>query len=102
MCIRTLQCHCCRCLVAANNNAVADLVAEALVVLSAAQSDADTNLAYVQRTGTRGRPAYIIDAIQLENMLVLNFKVPQIAKLFGVSVRTIKRWMNCIGLHVSD
>ena len=92
-----------RCLVAANNNAAADLVAEALVVLNAAQNEAETNYnPPLQRTGARGRPNYVIDSIQLEHMLILNFKVPQIAQLFGVSVRTIRRRMNEIRLHVSD
>ena len=90
-----------RCLLAANNNAAADLVAEALALLNAAQNDAETNHNVpLQRNGAPGRPKYVIDSVQLENML--HFKVPQIAMLFGVSVRTIRRRMNEIRLHVSD
>ena len=92
-----------RCLLAANNNAAADLVAEALALLNAAQNDAETNHNIpLQRNGAPGRPKYVIDSVQLENMLMLHFKVPQIAMLFGVSVRTIRRRMNEIRLHVSD
>ena len=35
-------------------------------------------------------------------MLQLHFKVPHIARLFGVSVRTIRRRMKYAGLYVSD
>ena len=71
-----------RCLLAANNNAAADLVAEALALLNAAQNDAETNHnVQLQRNGAPGRPKYVIDSVQLENMLMLHFKVPQIAML---------------------
>ena len=89
-------------LIAAQNHGVADLVAEAVVLLSSqniAEYDIHTP---IHRTGTRGRPRFLIDQTQLENLLVLHFKVPQIASLLGVSIRTVRRRMDDIGLRVSD
>ena len=54
------------------------------------------------RTGNRGRPQVLINTDQLAYMLQLHFKVPHIARLFGVSVRTIRRRMGAAGLCVSD
>ena len=89
-------------LIAAQNHGVADLVAEAVVLLSSqniAEYDIHTP---IQRTGTRGRPRFLIDQTQLENLLVLYFNAPQIASLFGVSIRTVRRQMDDMGLCVSD
>ncbi|KAL5510475.1 hypothetical protein EMCRGX_G006027 [Ephydatia muelleri] len=93
-----------RCLIAAGAHTVADLVAEGLVMLAAADSDAENATIHVavMRTGDRGRPKILLNTSQLADMLQLHFKVPHIARLFGVSVRTIRRRMKDAGLYVSD
>ena len=75
-------------------------MAEALVLLNAAQNDAETNHNVpLQRNGAPGRPKYVIDPVQLENMLMLHFKVPEIAMLFreldAVISDIIQRFPNC-------
>ena len=93
-----------RCLFAAGAHTIADLVAEGLVLLAAADNDAENTTIQVaaMRTGHRGRPKFLINYSQLADMLQLHFKVPYIARLFGVSVRTIRRRMKDAGLYVSD
>ena len=93
-----------RCLIAAGAHTVADLVAEGLVMLAAADNDAENATIHVavMRTGDRGRPKFLLNTSQLADMLQLHFKVPHIARLFGVSVRTIRRRMKDAGLYVSD
>ena len=79
-------------------------MAEGLVILDAAENDAENASIQVtvMRTGNRGRPQVLINTDQLAYMLQLHFKVPHIARLFGVSVRTIRRRMEAAGLCVSD
>ena len=73
-------------------------------MLAAADNDAENaNIQVaVMRTGNRGRPKYFINTSRLADMLKLHFKVPQIARLFGVSVCTIRHRMKDAGLYVSD
>ena len=83
------------------HNTIADLVAEGLVMLGAAEIDAENAeiQVAVMRTRDIGRPKILINTNQLADMLQLHFKVPQIAKLFGVSVCTIRHRMqapNCM------
>ena len=75
-------------------------MAEGLVILDAAENDAENASIQVavMRTGNRGRPQVLINVDQLAYMLQLDFKVPHIARLFGVSVRTIRRRMEAAGL----
>lgn len=52
------------------------------------------------RTGDRGRPHWDISPEQLEYLLEFNFTVKEIARLFCVSYRTIRRRMSEYGLSV--
>lgn len=52
-------------------------------------------------TGNRGRPTFNIEEPQLSYMIENGFKVPVIAKLFGVSTSTIERRMAKYGLSIS-
>ncbi|XP_035990299.1 uncharacterized protein LOC105920722 isoform X1 [Fundulus heteroclitus] len=52
------------------------------------------------RTGNRGRPLWDISGEQLQFLLEFNFTVREIAKLFGVSYRTVRRRMTENGLSV--
>ena len=51
-----------RCLIAAGAHTVADLVAEGLVMLAAADNDAENATIHVavMRTGDRGRPKFLL------------------------------------------
>lgn len=53
-------------------------------------------------TAQRGRPAFYIQEEQLQYLLEFNFSVPEIARLFDVSVATIRRRMTQYGLKVMD
>jgi len=90
-------------MLAAGVHTIADLVAEGLVLLAAADNDAENSTIQVaaMRTGHRGRPKFVINNSQLADMLQLHFKVPNIARLFDVSVRTIRRRMKDTGLYVN-
>lgn len=50
--------------------------------------------------GQRGQPAYNIAAEQIHFLLRLRFTVPQVARLLGVSTRTIRRRMSVMGMNV--
>ncbi len=50
--------------------------------------------------GQRGRPSVVISRHQLETLLGLNFTVPQMAELLGVSVSTLTRRLRNYGLSV--
>lgn len=52
------------------------------------------------RSGDRGRPSWDISCEQLQYLLEFNFTVSEIARLFGVSYRTIRRRMTDYGLSV--
>ena len=56
-------------------------MAEGLVILDAAENDAENASIQVavMRTGNRGRPQVLINTDQLADMLQLHFKVPHIA-----------------------
>ena len=45
----------------------------------------------VNQSGSRGRPAYIISKVQLETLIELGFNYSTIARMFGVSERTLLR-----------
>uniref|UniRef100_A0A3B3I997 Integrase catalytic domain-containing protein n=1 Tax=Oryzias latipes TaxID=8090 RepID=A0A3B3I997_ORYLA len=51
-------------------------------------------------TGNRGRPSWEISSEQLQYLLDFHFTVREIARLFGVSYRTIRRRMSEYGLSV--
>ena len=51
---------------------------------------------------TPGHPRFDILYSQLLSMLELRFSMPQISKILGVSVRTIRRRMSLYSLHVRD
>lgn len=55
------------------------------------------------RTGERGRPSWNISEDQLKYLLEYNFTVREIAALFGVSYRTIRRRMaeNSLSVRMS-
>lgn len=94
-----------RCVAACGAIQVADTIADAVVLLTSEiiNSQEERGIsAPVIRNGRRGRPKFIIDEDLLENMLYLHFKVPRIAKLLGVSVRTIRRRMSEAGLYASE
>ena len=50
--------------------------------------------------GSVGRPKFDISELQLRTLLEENFSVPDIAKILGVSVSTIRRRMTDFGLSV--
>ena len=54
----------------------------------------------VTRSGFRGRPAYIISKAQLETLIELGFNYSAIARMLGVSERTILRRRVEFGLPV--
>lgn len=54
----------------------------------------------VSRNGFRGRPAYIISKVQLETLVELGFNYHTIARILGVSERTILRRRVEFGLPV--
>ena len=45
----------------------------------------------VHQNGSRGRPAYVISKVQLETLIELGYSYSTIARMFGVSERTILR-----------
>ena len=45
----------------------------------------------VSQNGSRGQPAYIISKVQLETLIELGFNYSTIARMFGVSERTLLR-----------
>lgn len=52
-------------------------------------------------SGNVGRPQIIIDRQQLEYLLALGFKIPQVADMLSISVRTVKNRIKHFGLHKS-
>ena len=53
-------------------------------------------------TGERGRPRLQIQFEQLQFLLEKNFKVAEIANLFGTGKRTVEKRMNDFGLSARD
>ena len=45
----------------------------------------------VRQNGVRGRPAYVVSKVQLETLIELGYNYSTIARMFGVSERTILR-----------
>ena len=56
----------------------------------------------VEYSGKRGRPRFQIYFDQLRFLLILNFSVTDIAKIFAVSLRTVHRKMSGCLLSVSN
>ena len=50
--------------------------------------------------GKRGRPHYDVDKEQMEYLLQLRFSCPEIARIMGVSLSTVRRRMTLYGLSV--
>ena len=57
--------------------------------------------ASLDKTGRRGRPAFIITAEQLTFLLEQGFTVPVISVMMGVGKRTVERRMSELNLKVS-
>ena len=57
--------------------------------------------ASLDKTGRRGRPAFIITAEQLTFLLEQGFTVPVISVMLGVGKRTVERKMSELNLKVS-
>ncbi|XP_041838357.1 uncharacterized protein LOC121638006 isoform X2 [Melanotaenia boesemani] len=53
-------------------------------------------------TGARGRPMYVVEKERLVELLELNLPVKSIAKLLGISARTVHRRMTEYGLSVNQ
>lgn len=91
-----------------HDNSIATSVRRALAHLSSCCEDQMQNrddIAAVHNQlpnsgGGNGRPKIVISQEQLEQYLDMDFNCPTIAKLFGVSVRTIRRRMDEYGLNV--
>ena len=65
--------------------------------------EAYTNVALCQQvyiSGGRGRPKFVIPEELLEQLLDMHFTCQTIAKLLGVSLRTVRRRMEEYGLSV--
>lgn len=63
--------------------------------------DAQAPLPPISRSGAVGRPSFSIPIQQLTCLIENQFNVPQIAKIIGVSVRTIHRRMAQYGLSIT-
>jgi len=50
----------------------------------------------------RGRPAFTINTSSIESLLSMNFRLTQIAKMLGVSVRTLHRRLSIAEISVSS
>ena len=62
----------------------------------------ERTLAVVSLTGGVGRPRFDVPQNQLEFLLHVGFSVPQISRLVGVSVSTVRRRMTLYGLSVQS
>ena len=85
----------------------ADTVAEAITLLLSIQNEFDDISGHVDdcatvRNGRPGRPSCAVSEDQLINLFEIGFSATRIACMLGVSVRTIRRRMDDIGLRVSD
>ena len=96
-----------RCLNASGEPSNADDVAEAITLLLSLQNESDNmngnlGVCTVIRNGRPGRPSYAVSEEQLLSLFDIGFSATHIASMVGVSVRTIRRRMDDIGLQVSD
>jgi len=57
---------------------------------------------YVQQSMKGGRPKFIISEDKLSRLLDMNFDCPTITRLFGVSLRTVRRRMTEYGFSVKS
>ena len=64
-----------------------------------AKADDTIQMLMFRKTGCRGRPSIVIPPEQLELYLEFCFTASKIAKLFGVSTKTILRRMAEFGLE---
>lgn len=83
---------------------VSELTGHAYRMLAEIDQRNHINCAYqapLHNRGTRGRPSYEISEEQLHFLLQQGFKVCDISKILGVSVRTVERRMSTFGLSVS-
>lgn len=83
---------------------VSELIGHAYRMLAEIDQRNHINCAYqapLHNRGTRGRPSYEISEEQLHFLLQQGFKVCDISKILGVSVRTVERRMSTFGLSVS-
>lgn len=53
-------------------------------------------------SGAVGRPTYVIPEDQLQSLIESHFTVPQISKILGVSISTIRRRMSSLNLSVQS
>lgn len=95
-----------RCLNAYGESTSADTVAEAVTLLLSIQNEFDdfdrNDDVYAIRNGRPGRPTCAVSEDQLQHLLEIGLSATRIACLLGVSVRTIRRRMDDIGLYISD
>ena len=97
-----------RCLNASGESGNADAVAEAIAILPSIQNDFDdetggcVGLCTTISNGRPGRPRCAVSEDQLQHLLEIGFSANNIVSMLGISVRTIRRRMDDIGLHVSD
>lgn len=81
-----------------------NMVALAIVILEHMAEDTYRNRPTSHRLlrGNMGRPRFDIEQDQIEYLLDLCFTCPDIARLLGVSLRTIRRRMEEFGICVRD
>ena len=54
----------------------------------------------VYRSGNRGRPSVIISEAQISGLIEMGFSYATMARMFGISVRTLLRRRNEFGLQI--
>ena len=98
-----------RCLNAYGESGNADVVAEAITLLLSIQNDFEDDIGgcldfscTTINNGRPGRPRCAVSEDQLQHLFEIGFSATNIAGMLGVSVRTIRRRMDDIGLRVSD
>ena len=70
------------------------------MILTSQQRNDSRYQSSVVHDGSVGRPSFQIPRTQLNYLLSMNFTVPQISTILGVSVRTVRRRMSDYGLSV--
>ncbi len=78
-------------------------IVEAVKILTELQDQAQTGLSNIPPlilSGRPGRPQFDVSEEQLTYLIENNFTAPQMAKLVGVSLRTIERRMSAYGLSI--
>ena len=97
-----------RCLNAYGESGNADAVAEAITLLLSIQNDFDDEMGRCVdfcttiSNGRPGRPRCAVSKDQLQHLFEIGFSATSVASMLGVSVHTIRRRMDDIGLRVSD